>query len=271
MLSDAASPSDAHAWLPWVFGMAVAACLAAAALLVDRYRQGLPLVPPRPHRPVPWDGRDIILVALGFFAVASLAGSMIGGQPALDVTLATNVIVFAVASILAGAWLMARGASAADLGIGPVCARQDVALALVSLALVVAPLLTLAAWLNTIMPYKHDVVDFLASRRDAWSISLVVVAACVAAPVAEELFFRRILQGWLEKRLPTDGFLATGLAAAVFAAAHYGQGLAYVPLFPLGVVLGLLASRTGSIMPSILLHSLFNAVSVALLLAGVAA
>jgi len=43
--------------------------------------------------------------------------------------------------------------------------------------------------------------------------------------------------------------------------------LAYVPLFPLGIVLGFLAHRTGSIVPCILLHALFNAVSVTLLLA----
>jgi membrane protease YdiL (CAAX protease family) len=44
-------------------------------------------------------------------------------------------------------------------------------------------------------------------------------------------------------------------------------GLAFVPLFPLGLVLGFIARRTGSIVPCILLHALFNAVSVGLLLA----
>jgi membrane protease YdiL (CAAX protease family) len=57
------------------------------------------------------------------------------------------------------------------------------------------------------------------------------------------------------------------MSAAAFALAHRGQGLAYLPLFPLGLVLGLIAGRTGSIVPCILLHAMFNAVSVALLLA----
>jgi membrane protease YdiL (CAAX protease family) len=97
----------------------------------------------------------------------------------------------------------------------------------------------------------------------------VLGTACVIAPVGEEFFFRRILQGWLEKVLSSSsGLPAVGLAAAAFAWAHYGQGLAYVPLFPLGVVLGLLAWRTGSIIPSILLHALFNTVSVTILLAA---
>ena len=64
-----------------------------------------------------------------------------------------------------------------------------------------------------------------------------------------------------------DGTWAIGISAAAFALAHQGQGLAYVPLFPLGIVLGFLAHRTGSIVPCILLHALFNAVSVTLLLA----
>jgi hypothetical protein len=84
--------------------------------------------------------------------------------------------------------------------------------------------------------------------------------AVVAAPVAEEFFFRRLPQGWLEKILPqADGTWAIGISAAAFALAHQGQGLAYVPLFPLGIVLGFLAHRTGSIVPCILLHALFNA------------
>jgi membrane protease YdiL (CAAX protease family) len=41
-----------------------------------------------------------------------------------------------------------------------------------------------------------------------------------------------------------------------------------VPLFPLGLVMGFIARRTGSIVPCIMLHSLFNAVSVGILLAS---
>jgi membrane protease YdiL (CAAX protease family) len=43
--------------------------------------------------------------------------------------------------------------------------------------------------------------------------------------------------------------------------------LAFLPLFPLALVLGLVAERTGSIVPCVFLHAMFNAVSVFLLLA----
>ena len=89
----------------------------------------------------------------------------------------------------------------------------------------------------------------------------------VVAPLAEEFFFRRVLQEWLEKYLGGDDLAPVLLSSLAFAAAHAGQGLAYVPLFPFSLVLGFIAQRTGSIVPCILLHALFNAVSVVLLLA----
>ena len=62
--------------------------------------------------------------------------------------------------------------------------------------------------------------------------------------------------------------MASSLA---FALAHVGQGLAWVPLTLLGLVLGRIAQRTGSIVPCILLHALFNAVSVCLVVVQVSA
>ena len=250
-------------------GMAMAACAGATASLINCHRRGVPIVPERPHRPVPWEGSDVVAVLLGFGLVANLAGTAIGPKPPLDVSLAAQFVIVTVTSIIACGWLLARGATVVDLGLAPVRPREDVMLAVTGVALVLAPLLGLNAWLSTIKPYEHRVIDLLTTNRDVWGVTLVATTACLAAPFGEELFFRRILQGWLEKTMPTsNGMWAIGLASLAFAAAHAGQGLAYVPLFPLGFVLGWLARRTGSIIPSILLHALFNAVSVTLLLAA---
>ena len=69
------------------------------------------------------------------------------------------------------------------------------------------------------------------------------------------------------KAFGQTGGTAVALSAIAFASAHAGQGLAFLPLFPLALVLGLIAERTGSIVPSVLLHAMFNAVSVFILLA----
>lgn len=265
-------PTDAistPAWLPWVAGIAVTACLAAAGLLLARRRRGLPLVGRRPHADVPWTGSDVLLVVLITLTCMATAGSLVPPDSSVDRMLAANLLATSVAALAGIGWLVFRGATAADLGFVWSRPLDDVRLAVGGLALVLAPLLGLAAILDRLVPYEHPVVEFLMLRRDAWAVGLVLASAIVAAPLVEELFFRRILQGWLESRLPeADARGAIVLSAAAFALAHQGQGLAYVPLFPLGIVLGIIASRTGSIVPCILLHALFNAVSVALLLAS---
>jgi membrane protease YdiL (CAAX protease family) len=269
MFADIQPSLDIPDWLPWGAGLAAAAWMAVIVMLAGRLWRGLPVIAGRPHDPVPWNGNDVLVILIGFVGIATMAGAITGPEPPLDLSLAMNMLVVTVATVLARAWLMARGATAADLGLAPVRPAEDVTLAIMGLALVVAPLLALAAWLNTIEPYEHPIVEFLASRREALGIGLVVVTACVVAPVGEEFFFRRVLQGWLEKLLPAgDGIAAVFLSAAAFALAHYEHGLAFLPLFPLGLVLGFTARQTGSIVPCILLHGLFNAVSVAILLAA---
>jgi membrane protease YdiL (CAAX protease family) len=268
-MTDAALTPD---WLPWAAGLAWAASAAVAVSLADRWRRGLALVARSPRDEVRWEGGDVLVVVLLSLACMAAMGGLVGREPPLDRLLAANLLATSVAAMLAIGWLVSRGATPADLGFVAGQPARDLRLALGGLALVLAPLLALAAALHTLVPYEHQVVELLSGRRDPWVVGLVIAAAVVAAPLVEELFFRRILQGWLEARLPeADGAVAITISAAAFALAHYGQGLAYVPLFPLGLVLGFIARRTGSIVPCILLHALFNAVSVALLLATPAA
>jgi len=259
---------DSPAWLVLATAVAVAAFLTVAVGILRRLRRGEPVIAPRPGRPVPWDGSDV-LVVLGFsLAIATLIGSMVGRDPPMDRSLTAALGLMSLAGIAAIGWLTLRGATGFDLGFAGAGLGPDLRLATAGLGLVLVPLLALASALNQLVPYKHDVVDFLTLRRDPLAVGLVIATAVIAAPLVEELFFRRILQGWLEKRLPeADGALAIAISAATFALAHQGQGLAFVPLFPLGLVLGFIARRTGSIVPCILLHALFNAVSVGLLLA----
>jgi membrane protease YdiL (CAAX protease family) len=256
-------------WLPWAAAVALTGFLAVATTLVGRWWRGEPLLAGRPQAPVPWQGSDVLVVLLGALVCMTSVGGLLGEDPPLDQLLAANLLGTSLAGVLAIGWLAARGATAADLGFASGRPGEDVRLALGGLGLVLAPLLGLAALLNSLVPYEHPVVEFLAARRDAWAVGLVLATAVVAAPLAEELFFRRILLGWLEKKLPeADGAAAIAISAAAFALAHQGQGLAYVPLFPLGLVLGFITRRTGSIVPCILLHALFNAVSVGILLAS---
>ncbi len=257
--------------VPLIAAMLVAwtASIVVAARLAVRLRRGLPMVDPRPHPPVTWGGADVAAVAAMFIGLLMAAGWWVRPESALRLQLAADVITKLGATLAGLAVLRMAGASWAALGFGGERVVDDLRIAVGGLALVLAPLLGIAAILDRIVPYRHPVVTFLQTERDPVAIGLVVLAAVCVAPVAEEFFFRRVLQGWLECRLPeADGAVAIGLSAAAFAAAHAGHGLAAGPLFLLGVVLGVVARRTGSLGACIGLHALFNAVSVGLILAS---
>ena len=266
--TDLGATPDVSAGLIVAAGVAVAASLFVVGVLVKRWRRGQPLVEPRPHEPVPWNGIDVLVVLFLYLYVATIGGVQLDARATLATKLAVNMLVGVVTTLFGAAYLVSRGGSVADLGLVPGRLRTDCRLAVGAVALVVAPLLALAGLLERLVPYQHDIVDFLLGQRDARSIGLVLLAAVVVAPIFEEFFFRRVLQGWLEKRLPSGPAAAVlGIPAAAFALAHYDQGLAFVPLFGFALVLGYLARQTGSLPACILMHGLFNAVSVGLLLA----
>ena len=253
-----------------------AASLAVAWLIVRRARHGLPAVDSRPHGPTPWSGVDVAAAVLSFLGFQVLAAECIPTDALLQVRLAAGGIAMLAATAVSAAHLLLRGAGWASLGFGLGRLREDAMLAVAGLVLLLAPLLGLAAVLDRFVPYRHAIVDFLNAHRDPLSIGLVIFAAVVAAPIAEEFLFRRVLQGWLESWLePREprwgGVTAIMLSSLAFAAAHVGQGMAWLPLFFFGLVVGYLARQTGSIVPGIILHGLFNAVSVALVVLQVAA
>jgi len=252
------------------------ASLAVAWLIARRARSGLPAVDTRPHGPVPWRGSDVVAATLSFLGFQVLAAGSMPADASLQLRLAGGSIAMLAATAVSAAHLLLRGVGWPALGFGLGRLHDDLRLAVAGLVLLLAPLLGLAAVLDRFVPYRHAIVDFLKTNRDPLSIGLVVFAAVVAAPVAEEFLFRRVLQGWLEGWLgPREprwgGVMAIVLSSLAFAAAHVGQGMAWVPLFFFGLVVGYLARQTGSIVPGIILHGLFNAVSVALVLLQVAA
>ena len=258
-------------------GLGTAACAIAgsvwmAGLLIARARRGEPLVRAGASTPVTWDGMDVLWIVVVAILLQSVAASF-GPRPLpVDRQLVSGMAATAGAAALAVVHLRRRGASWPALGLHVDDWQAVACQAVGTVALVLAPLLALAAILDRIVPYRHPIVEFLATHRDATSIALVWLAATVVAPIVEEFFFRRVLQGWLETWLSgrgaaaAAGGLAIGGSAFAFALAHLGQGLAWMPLVGLGVVLGWLARQTGSIVPGILAHALFNAVSVVLVL-----
>lgn len=98
----------------------------------------------------------------------------------------------------------------------------------------------------------------LLHAESPWEWFTVLGAAAVIPALAEEVAFRGFLQRGLELRLGRwPGILLTSLA---FGLIH---GITRAPTaFVLGALLGWIASRTGSILPTIVAHGLINALSI---------
>ena len=99
--------------------------------------------------------------------------------------------------------------------------------------------------------------------RDSVQIAGVAV---LVGPLLEEVVFRGLLQTLLIDTLGRRfRWTAVLIAAAVFALIHAGpvSWHGWPGLFVLGVVLGWLYERTGSLLPCYLAHALFNAANIA--------
>lgn len=90
---------------------------------------------------------------------------------------------------------------------------------------------------------------------------LVLAASLVVlvGPVVEEMVFRGVLLRGLEGRFGAP--LAIVVQAFLFAALHRSAWL-FVPMAALGAALGWLAQRSRSLVPAVLVHASYNAVTV---------
>jgi membrane protease YdiL (CAAX protease family) len=251
---------------------AVAACIAVVWACYRRFRGGDPIVAPLPRSIPPWGGGDVAIVMLLHMACL-LAASTIASGGAGPILAAAGGM--AAATLLSSGFLLAGGASVSTLGFRSLRPAEDLRLAVATLAGITPPLLVMAGLLDRLVPYRHPVVDLLARDHGSRTLSAVLLSAVVVAPIAEEFFFRRVLQGWFEGleakashragRTPT-GRLPVAASALVFALAHLEHGLGWIPLVFFGLAVGWLARQRGSLFPGIVVHALFNAVSVGLLL-----
>lgn len=136
-------------------------------------------------------------------------------------------------------------------------------------------------WLG--VEYEHPVVD--AMKENPYMLPSLFLGAVVCAPIWEEYAFRGLLIGWFDSIRQSGGnplkiFLGAGsqavtgeetdayppwwpavLSGVLFGGAHVGYGVSWVPLMVLGTVLGRLYQVRRSILPCVVVHGLFNSLS----------
>ncbi|KAI4302933.1 hypothetical protein MLD38_038621 [Melastoma candidum] len=105
-------------------------------------------------------------------------------------------------------------------------------------------------------PVTMSSVEQSILARDPMAMALYAAVVTVCAPVWEEIVFRGFLLPSLTRYMPV--WCAIMVSSVAFALAHFNVQR-MLPLIFLGVVMGVLFTRSRNLVPSMLLHSLWNA------------
>ncbi len=84
-------------------------------------------------------------------------------------------------------------------GYQPDAARQDTLLGLRTFVMVLPAILLLQWALTMLVEYEHGTLEMLMKDRSLLTIASTWFAAVLVAPVCEEIFFRGVLQSWLQR------------------------------------------------------------------------
>jgi membrane protease YdiL (CAAX protease family) len=301
----------------------------------------LPLIACSSRQLVPWSAIDL-LTLLGVFVLCFMIAAQAAdihfdelyGQIGLfrlelsheELLIAANT--FASLAILAiGLSLIAfrTGAGPCDFGWSMGNFVGDLKTGLVAFVMLAPPVYAVQGLLVTFwQESKHPLVEMFKEQPSISFFAIVFVSAAIVAPLFEEMVFRVLLQGYLEKifaqssvtrhpaatsqlqpaetnnsgpnieiSLPPDNnpyatpntdscpalqvesaqvsevpkrcsstsWLPILISSAIFAALHYSHGPDWIPLFFLALGLGYLYQRTHRLLPSLVVHSLLNTLS----------
>jgi membrane protease YdiL (CAAX protease family) len=218
----------------------------------------------------PWAPFAAMLVTLGIAilgaTIATVIAQLLGydvdaGDPPPGVTITGTF--FQDGALILSAWLLAKLTAGqptpAQFGLRRVAALRGVAW-------------LFAAWVTFIVfsgiwaaalgiQENDDLPQELGADDSSTALFFVAALVCVAAPIAEELFFRGFcftaLRRWIGV---AGGAIATGV---IFGAIHAGSAdpVFLVPLGVFGMLLCLLYYRTGSLLPCMVLHALNNSLA----------
>lgn len=153
-----------------------------------------------------------------------------------------------------------------DLGLRSTFRDAPIGVAIgVACQFVLVPLVTLPVFL--LSDVDQDELEApareLTDKATGIGVLVLVLVVVVGAPLAEEVFYRGLLQRTMARKLPTWPTIV--ITAVLFGASH-GQVLQFPALAAFGVVLGVIAHRTGRLGMNIWAHVGFNATTVAILL-----
>jgi membrane protease YdiL (CAAX protease family) len=218
---------------------------------------------------VPWTPRDAIVVLIWFLIIITfgallirkvLSSFMPEGAP-----LITMFVSYLISLLLLKHFTVDRGAQWSDLGIKPFNFLYGLGLAIgaflvTRVFIFIYAIIAQALGLHQSKDVLEKLPDLFGKGFGGFLLAVLVVA--IIAPIVEELFFRGFVyasfrQSW--------GVATAAILSSVLFALFHQDPFTYIPIMVIGIALALLYENTGSIWPSVMLHSLNNLISVVML------
>lgn len=206
--------------------------------------------------------REAWFLVIGAFELYFLSQVILTRYSILWGTAAGQILFFLLPALLFARWKTSSVKEA--LRLRPVPFPTLLRVTLIALAGIGAALLCeqmTRPWITRYFADWIPILEFmeqLLSPKTASGLARNLIVIGLIAPVCEEVLFRGAFQGTLERRGPVRAIAWTSL---VFAVIHLNPFNFIGPIL-LGVGLGLVVWRTGSILPAILWHAVHNSVVV---------
>jgi len=191
-----------------------------------RFAQGQRLLPAAPRPITSWTLVSLISVVLAYAFSAILFSRLavwsgwlvpINGAPPTSSQLGLVMLIDGMAKLIAlvfaVVWVSRRTRDVwAQFGWISASPLNMAQIAGIAVLMLLPPTMVLQAVLTQFWAYEHPIQDALLAESPAWVLFVAAISAVVLAPIGEELFFRSMVQGWLqtladrpERPQPTTG------------------------------------------------------------------
>ncbi|MBL7961230.1 CPBP family intramembrane metalloprotease [bacterium] len=240
----------------------------------------IPITPDSsPFLPATATGLLVASVIFGYivtmlFAVAGImSSSMDTGKAVGDLILKIGLLVGTICFVVPAYWYTRRENKSikAVFRFHPVSSKTLILSCVLALGLVIVTD-TIDRWIapminsyldSTIGALSPELMSdkILEKMKEEFKItgfisgSLLILAAVFAAGICEEMLIRGMFQGALENKM--NAVWAVVISSLVFSFIHINPW-GGVQIFIIAIFLGVIAWRTGSIIPSIIMHAMNN-------------
>ncbi len=234
--------------------------LAVWVLILWKKFYGLPALAQKPQEPVSWPALPVFAT---FVVAMVLPQFVIGLAVSTDrhslAAVQWRALAMAVQGLVViGLLSIAGPVRRQDFGWDPATWWSDVLagaggfLASLLPVYVVNDLVSRLGWRPE--GVKHLFFEILEADSGGALLAWIAVSVIVLAPLAEELTYRVLLQGWCQSQLSPA--MAILFSSMIFSIVHRIPDC--FPLFPLAVILGYVYHRRRSYVAVVVLHALFN-------------